>query len=75
MLNSICADLDAARSADESGKYEMPESWRIGKPQSLGGAKAKGWVDTLGIAPKKFVIDQLASSLKMVMKHEMKSGE
>jgi hypothetical protein len=69
-LQSICTDLDKAASLDESGLYEIPESWKKGgKTQALGGAKAKGWSDALQLASQKLVVDQINASLKMVLKH------
>jgi hypothetical protein len=66
--------LDKAASLDESGRYEIPEPWKKGgKTKALGGAKAKSWSDALQLASKKLVIDQIKTSLKMVLKHSSAS--
>jgi hypothetical protein len=75
VLSLICTDLDVAMSSDESGLYEIPESWKMGKPESLGGAPARGWLDALTLAPKKFISDQIGNSLLMVRKSEMKESQ
>lgn len=71
-LKSICADLDGATSSDPSGLCEIPENWKTGKPGSLRGARVKGWGEALELAPGKLVIDQINSSLSMVIKKEVK---
>jgi hypothetical protein len=72
VLRSICADLDTAMTSDESGLYELPESWRAGTATALHGAKCRGWCDTLELGAKRLITDHIKYSLEMVNKHETK---
>lgn len=68
-LKLICAELDAARH--QSALYEIPESWKDGTPNALDRASVNGWTEALDHAKQnKFIRDQLAYSLKMVLKKD-----
>jgi hypothetical protein len=71
VLKLICADLDKAQNADESGLYDIPEGWRLGSTESLRNTPAKGWSDALQLAPAKVITDQIRYSLKMFRRYEL----
>jgi hypothetical protein len=75
VLKAICRDLDEAKSSDESGSFEIPASWKIGKTESLRGTPIKGWSDALVLAPRKLVVDQIKNSLLMVRRSELKKSQ
>jgi hypothetical protein len=66
VLKLICRDLDEA-------EIEVPDSWRVGKPEALGDTRVKTWVEALELAKtgKKLVADQLGTSLNAVRKSEL----
>jgi hypothetical protein len=68
VLKAICAALDEASATDESGLFNIPENWLEGKNALLNGVPVKGWSDALEHAPAKLVTDQIANSLRMVLK-------
>ena len=71
-VQDICADLDAARQ--DSAFFEIPDRWKNGKTGALKTAKATGWTDTLNLAGKKLVADQISSSLKAIRRIEAKTS-
>jgi hypothetical protein len=72
-LGLICTDLDTA--AAESSLYEIPRTWKAGKPQPLEGAAVNSWTEALSLAKnRKLIVDQIDSSLKQVRKHEKRAA-
>jgi hypothetical protein len=64
-LEGISDDLD-------KDEIEVPESWSQGKPQALDGAPVKRWREALDLAKtgKKFVADQIRTSLDAILRQE-----
>jgi hypothetical protein len=70
VLHLICQDLDAASASDQSHLFDIPARWRTGVTKSLRGMKVGGWQAALQMGYRKLVIDQIAASLRMVLKRD-----